>query len=211
MTLPKADITGMVFDRLTALGYDQKTRLWICLCSCGVQKAIRHGLLVGRRRVRSCGCLQRDTARKRKTTHGGSRTPEYRILHHMIQRCTNQNDQDYPDYGGRGICVCPRWLSSFADFLSDVGPRPSAEHEIDRINNNGHYEPGNVRWVSHQRNCRNRRSSRLLTHDGRTMTLTEWAIAIGISNRTLRSRLEMGWCLGRALTQPPGHSPHKKG
>lgn len=92
--------------------------------------------------------------------HGMSKSPEHRAWQQMLQRCRNPKHRAYPSYGGRGISVCDRWLT-FENFFEDVGQRPSAAHSIDRINNDGNYEPNNVRWASGAQQQRNRRTSRL--------------------------------------------------
>lgn len=136
-------------------------------------------------------------------THGHSRTrSEYRIWIKMRRRCKEEGETGYAAYGGRGIRVCERWDASFADFLADIGPRPSAKHTLDRIENNGHYEPGNVRWAVRKVQQRNRRTNHHVTFNGETLCLAEWAERIGISFGGLCGRLRRGWPLERALTEP---------
>lgn len=134
--------------------------------------------------------------------HGYSYTPEYRAWQTMRLRCQNPANQAYANYGGRGIIVCERWRESVSNFIADMGPKPTPKHEIDRINNDGNYEPGNCRWVTRTENDRNRRSNRWLTFRGETLTLTEWAQRFGIRNDTLTHRIEIGWDVERALTTP---------
>lgn len=97
------------------------------------------------------------TIGKPNEKHGGVGTPEYRIWTHMKGRCLNETDARYADYGGRGIIVCDRWVESFAAFLADMGPRPSKSHSIDRIDNDGGYEPSNCRWATDQEQSLNKR------------------------------------------------------
>ena len=104
-------------------------------------------------------------------------------------------------YGGRGIRVCERW-KSYEAFFADVGARPSAEHSLDRIDTNGHYEPGNVRWATRREQNRNHRYHRWLTHQGETKMLAEWAEETGIGRSTIHLRLKAGWSTERALTEP---------
>jgi hypothetical protein len=111
----------------------------------------------------------------------------------IVQRCTNPNDRVYPRYGGRGVTVCERWLESFEAFLVDVGPAPSQEHTIDRIDNACGYEPGNVRWATQQEQQRNRTNNRYLTANGQTKLIEDWAKDIGISVHTLWTRVSRGW------------------
>lgn len=138
-----------------------------------------------------------------KPKHGLSRTPEYRAWQQMRRRCTNPEHPAWPGYGGRGITVCARWLDDVEAFVADVGRRPGPGFELDRIDNDRGYEPGNCRWVDRQTNSRNRRSNRILTHAGRSRTLSEWASMTGIAADTIAKRIAAGWSVGRALETPP--------
>lgn len=120
-----------------------------------------------------------------------SATPEYRAWHAMKDRCTNPRCAVWDRYGGRGITVCDRWLQSFSAFLADVGPRPESNMSIDRIDNNGNYEPGNVRWATQLQQQTNSSQARLLTLDGETLTISGWARRLGISRPALRQRLRL--------------------
>lgn len=141
-------------------------------------------------------------------THGesyaGRKSPEYTAWTNLKIRCLNSRAQNYPRYGGRGITVCDRWRDSYENFLADVGRRPSPDHSIERVDTNGHYEPGNVRWALRTEQARNRRTTRLLTLDGATRPLVEWAEVIGIPQHCLGERLRKGWDVARALTTPLG-------
>jgi hypothetical protein len=142
-------------------------------------------------------------SRKVYQLHGGSYTPEYRAWVRMIQRCENSNGPEFPGYGGRGIRVCARWRDSFEAFREDMGPKPSAGHSLDRFpDQNGDYEPGNCRWATNKQQSRNTRSNRLLTFNGETHCLAEWAAVTGVNSMALRSRLRKGWAVERALTTP---------
>lgn len=118
----------------------------------------------------------------------------------MKRRCTDPGDISYCRYGARGIRVCERWLESFENFLADMGERPKG-FDLDRINNDGNYEPGNCRWISHKQNARNRSNNRLLTHQGVTRTLAEWAEVTGLGV-ALQGRIRNGWSVEDALTKP---------
>lgn len=121
----------------------------------------------------------------------------------MIQRCTNSNRADFHQYGGRGIAVCEKWLSSFEAFFIDMGARPSPQHSLDRFpNNDGNYEPGNVRWANKHQQMQNTRATRLITFNGQTMGLNAWAKQMGINKESLRVRLN-NWPLEIAMTKPP--------
>jgi hypothetical protein len=131
-----------------------------------------------------------------------SRTREFRIWNLMIQRCTNPGNGNYHYYGGRGIRVCDRWRESFGDFLADIGRAPSPGHTIDRIDNDGDYEPGNCRWATQSQQARNTRANHFVTHRGRTQTVIEWCEETGIKKNCLLTRLRRGWSAEKALTAP---------
>ncbi len=128
---------------------------------------------------------------------GGHQTREYTSWAHMRTRCNNPEHVDFADYGGRGIRVCDRW-KSFENFLADMGPRPPGT-SIDRIDNNGSYEPGNCRWATQTEQRLNARNCRMLSFNGKTQTLTAWAREAGIPRTTLRKRLNRGVPLEQAL------------
>jgi hypothetical protein len=121
----------------------------------------------------------------------------------MKKRCTNPASRDYALYGGRGIVVCEEWMKSFDEFYAHVGARPSSGHTLDRIDNNGNYEPGNVKWSTHAEQATNRRGTRMITHGGRTQSLSAWASEIGIKKSTLVRRIASPrWTTADALTTP---------
>ena len=124
--------------------------------------------------------------------------PEYRVWQGMRRRCQDKFVEAYACYGGRGIRVCERW-SSFKNFLLDMGPRPSDSHQIDRIDNDGNYEPRNCRWVTAGTNSRNRRNSRILKHRGISTNMSNWAKFLRIRACTLAQRLTDGFGLDLAL------------
>lgn len=136
----------------------------VCRCDCGVERPFRRRHLLSGH-VKSCGCKTSEIIRAARTTHGhaprGSpRPPEYRSWAMMLSRCRNKNFHRYRDYGARGIGVCKRW-EQFENFLADMGPRPSLDHSIDRINNDGNYEPGNCRWATRKQQAANKRPRRV--------------------------------------------------
>jgi hypothetical protein len=146
---------------------------------------------------------------KRQHGHAGSRvsgedeSPEYTTWRGMRERCDRPTHNLYHRYGGRGIRVCERW-QSFENFVADMGPKPEGT-SIDRIDNNGNYEPGNCRWATREEQARNNTRSRHLTFNGETLCLSDWAARIGVSRATLEGRLERGWPLEDALAHGPGH------
>lgn len=172
--MKKIDLKDKVFGRLTVLeesGRDQSKKiLWRCKCVCGEERFIPSHYLT-RRSVRSCGCLLREKTGllgANNMRHGHSRkghvTSTYVIWNGMIQRCTNSKTKQYPNYGGRGILLCDRWRNSFENFLKDMGPRPSPEHSLDRIDVNGNYEPSNCRWATVREQIDNRRPCGAITN-----------------------------------------------
>ena len=144
-----------------------------------------------------------------KITHNATKTPTYKSWKSMRDRCNNPNDPSYPRYGGRGIFVCAAWNASFEAFVSDVGWRPSMHHTIDRIDNDGAYEPSNCRWATKKEQSRNTRAVRLITHNGQTKTVADWADHLGIPHGTIRNRLNAGWEVKDVLGLPHGLRPIK--
>lgn len=147
---------------------------------------------------------------KGKWTHGFSRKKEtrylYRIFERLHQRCRNKNRSGYKNYGGRGISVAPEWdhPSKFKAFFDHVGHRPSSAHTLERIDNNGNYAPGNVRWATRAEQQRNRRNNVWITYGGETLCRKDAAKKYGIPDWTLKKRLKCGWSVKDALTLPVG-------
>lgn len=187
-------------------------------CDCGVEKVVRgRDLLIGY--SNSCGCMQRElTAVKiaaRSRTHGqaghSNRTSEYIIWSGMKQRCYRPDTESYPNYGGRGITVCERWRESFENFYADMGPRPSPHHTIERIDNDGSYDPANCRWATLREQCNNRRSNRIIKIDGEALTVTEWSRKSGVETHIIFSRLKNGWDERKAVFTIPLRKGVKRG
>jgi len=153
------DLTNQRFERLLILAYhDTRGRkaFWRCLCDCGKLRFVpTQDLVAGK--TKSCGCWSRDQASALNYKHGLSGSREYTIWSAMKNRCHNPNDEFFRDYGARGIRVCEKWRSDFSAFYGDMGARPSPRHSIDRINNDGNYEPQNCRWASPLEQSSNRR------------------------------------------------------
>jgi hypothetical protein len=128
---------------------------------------------------------------ERLTRHGMHNTPEWRAWKDMKARCSNPRLGNYSRYGGRGITVCDRW-QIFENFIADVGRRPSADHSLERKDNDGNYEPGNVRWATRLEQARNTRRNRMIEIDGKSLTISEWARERGVSRFRIRDRLDAG-------------------
>ena len=198
----KLDLSGMKFGRLTALREEGRNKhgwvLWRFSCDCG-NETVAVGFQVKRGTTTSCGCRQREA----RTTHGKHDTDTFKIYQYMKQRCTNPKHSAYARYGGRGITVCDRWLESFENFNADMGDRPSRQHTLDRIENDGPYSPGNCRWVTWDVQYRNRRQTVSITYDGETKCRKDWCQEYGVDESTFAQRLSRGWDVGTALKAPP--------
>jgi hypothetical protein len=164
------DLQGRRFGRLLVIErapIKNHFKIWRCLCDCGTECNVRSNELLRSNRcgTRSCGCLARESAKRRYSqmtvTHGDSRVahiaPEFRCWLDFKQRCFNPRNRGFKNYGGRGITVCDEWRHSYEAFIAHVGRRPTPKHSIDRINNDGHYEPGNVRWATKAEQVNNKR------------------------------------------------------
>lgn len=196
---------GMKFGRLTTLrmsGRNSSGNMeWDCLCECGTETTVVGSKLINSH-TRSCGCLSVEKTITRSSTHHQFGSEEYSIWGKMIQRCRNPKSTSFKDYGGRGIRVCERW-EKFENFLADIGKRPSPNHSLDRFpNQNGNYEPGNVRWATDLEQGRNRRNNRILLHENRAQCLSEWAEEVGLPDSAISLRLKRGWSVSDALTKP---------
>lgn len=168
MSCTALGLEGKRFGRLIAGQMIRRGNVWkyACKCDCGAEKEIA-GSSLSSGLTRSCGCLAAEMrgAGSPRFVHGKRGTPEYITWGNMIKRCFHPGNKDYHSYGGRGITVCDRWRNSFLDFLVDVGKRPHGK-TLDRINNDGNYEPGNVRWATPKEQVQNQRPKRRATHCG---------------------------------------------
>lgn len=202
------DLSGRKFGRLTAIRRLAKekcgTYKWLCRCDCGKEKEVRGGHLTSGNTA-SCGCIYKDGNNHRHGhTVGKKKTKTYNTWEHMIRRCNNSGDKDYPDYGGRGITVCSRWMK-FDNFLTDMGESPD-NYQIDRIDNNKGYNKENCRWTTSIVNNRNRRNNRLFTLKGKTQCIAAWAQEYNIPYSRLWRRLcNQNMSISNALTNGLRH------
>lgn len=195
-------LIGREFERWFVESYagkDGRNRpFWNCRCQCGTRRAVDGDRLL-RGNSRSCGCFHRQIVSKQ---NGNSKRIEYVIWRNIVRRCVNKDDAAYHNYGGRGIRICDRWLNSFDAFFEDVGERPDESLTLGRIDNDGHYEPGNVEWQTDVEQANNKRNSRFLTHDGETMTLNQWSRKLGICREVIRDRIDRGATTEEAFAPP---------
>lgn len=171
-------------------------------CDCGVEKTVSpKGIIRGD--IRSCGCLAIEIVKSRKT-HGRTKTREYRIWVLVKDRCNNPNNPAYKYYGGRGIKIHDDWESSFSNFLMDMGESPTERHSLDRIRNNGNYEPWNCRWATSKTQQNNKSTTVYLTLNGVTQPMAYWAEQYGIKRTTLWNRVYyLGWTAEEAILTKP--------
>ena len=210
------DLVGRRYGKLTVVAHSgvhtysngRKVHIWDCKCDCGNTKRADAGNLKSGN-VRSCGCLFQPSVIS--TKHGMSRSTEFYIWSGILARCYNQNSAAYHRYGGRGIQVCDEWKESFEAFYKDMGDRPSNNHSVDRIDNDGDYSPENCRWATRQEQGRNTSSNRWFTYNGKRMILADWAKEVGMPLARLHTRLKRGWTFEDAITIPLNGKRGKKG
>ncbi len=183
---------------------------WMCQCDCGQEVFVVTGALKSGR-TRSCGCLHREMVKERATKHGQRTTRLYRIWCSIKRRTSVEADSGYYKYGGRGITVCKEWKDSFEafrDWALANGYRDDLT--IDRINNEQGYFPENCRWATEIEQANNKRNNHLLTFAGETHTIAEWARIKKVSSDLIRNRLNLGWSVEQALTEPTHKQNRKK-
>jgi hypothetical protein len=197
---PRArNLSGQRFGRLTAIEPTServnKKIVWKCACECGAFAfAASSNLINGH--TTSCGCVRREV----RLTHGLSATRAYRSWVAMMARCYDRTHKGYHSYGGRGITACDRWLNVEA-FIADMGPRPCGT-SIERVDNSKGYQPDNCKWATPKQQGRNRRSNRMLTANGLTLCVADWADRVGLSKQQIADRLRLGWSDAAAVTTP---------
>ena len=196
------DLIGQKFNRLTVIERAENDKhnnaMWLCRCDCGnLCKATTSGLRNGNNQ--SCGCLHKETFNNK--THCKRNTRLYRIYAHMKERCSNENNKNYERYGGRGITVCDEWLQNFQafyDWAMANGYKDSLT--IDRIDNDKGYSPENCRWVTMKEQSNNKSCNIIITFNGKTQTLKQWADELGMNYTRLYQRIYVrGWSIEKAF------------
>lgn len=199
------DLTGHKFGRWTVLRhhperYGGQTQ-WLCRCDCGTERLVVRGRLI-RGTSTSCGCFRSEFHSDRMTNHGMSKHRLFPTWLGMMGRCYNPDNPAYGKYGGRGITVCERWRD-VASFIGDNEHLALPGLTIDRVDNDGHYEPGNCRWATRTQQALNRSSNVPITYAGRTQTIFEWARELNMRPRTLWCRIQvLRWPIEVAMTTP---------
>ena len=193
---------GMRFGKWTVLEPAEQRgvhKMWKCQCECGTVKDIYETNLK-RGKTLSCGCYVREV----NSIHGAYESRLYRVWAEMLDRC-NPNSTRSKNHGDRGISVCEEWHDfetfqkwAIANGYNEEAPRGKCT--LDRIDNNGNYEPSNCRWTDNKTQCRNKRTNRLLTYKGETHCVAEWAEILGINPYTIYTRLHKGWSTEMALS-----------
>lgn len=198
------DLVGERYGRLTVMSKadttSRKTK-WNCRCDCGGTALATSSDLRGGN-TSSCGCLRRDVTRARSVTHGMTNSVEYHTWSKMKERCNNPNIESYQYYGANGIRVCSRWENSFENFYADMGPRPSDQHSIDRIDSSRDYSPDNCRWATTTEQSRNRSITLTVDFRGERVPFAELCERFNQPYILVYKRVfTFGWDLEQALTQ----------
>lgn len=212
------DLTGHVYGRLTVLFFagfkylkntkslkPKRFSAWWCECSCDKQNIVRViSLALRRGNTRSCGCIKRelDKAGRKKSPHGMKESAEYRAWSGAKSRCYNPTNRKYKNYGARGIVMCDRWRKSFVNFYADMGPRPSADHSLERDNVNGNYEPNNCKWGTLTEQGRNKTNTVYLVYKNEKRCASEWAEIFNLPSGIIKSRIGYGWPTDDVLEKP---------
>lgn len=200
------DLTGQHFGRLTVIErvWSGRNYNWLCQCSCGNTTVTSAGNLT-HGYTASCGCLSKERSRNQLYKHGDTNTRLWRIWSGMRRRCSEIQNKDYPNYGGRGISVCAAWeeYAVFRDWAYANGYNENLS--IDRIDVNGDYTPCNCRWVDCKAQNNNRRNNHNITYYGETHTVAQWSEITNIPPKTIGCRLRAGWSVETALTTPVDH------
>jgi hypothetical protein len=204
------DLSGQKFNRLAIVEFDHykgdHVAYYRCRCDCGVEKVIK-GADVKRGVVKSCGCYNREMTRLRKPglKHGYAHKERlYEVWKNMKRRCYAPNNERFQFYGGKGVIVCDEWKEDYAAFRKWAHKNGYAQGlTIDRIDNDGNYEPSNCRWATAKVQENNMSRNHILTYRGESLTIAEWADRLGVTYSTINHRVQRGWDMERLINQPP--------
>lgn len=201
---------GQRFGHLMILGLGRRrTRpcgvsvlYWRVRCDCGREFERASGSISSKHRKepQSCGCAVPKQVARRATSHGLKKHKSYDAWCSMMKRCSSRSDKFYRRYGARGIVVCDRW-HDINNFIADMGERPP-NTTLDRIDNDGNYDPDNCRWATVKQQARNKSSNRVLTANGEQKLLCDWAAQLGCRPSSILSRIAHGWSVEAAVTTP---------
>lgn len=199
------DLTGRKFNRLLVLGFHHTNKYrvsyWLCKCDCGKETVARRSNLLNEE-TKSCGCLNNEKRMLRFFKHGMSKTIEYSSWQHMKDRCLNPRFQDYHNYGGRGITICPEWVDSFEQFYEDMKSCPDG-CSLDRIDNEKGYFPENCKWSTRKEQTRNMRRNIFITLNDKTMCLKDWCAELCLPYTQILQRIvTLKWDEQTALLTP---------
>ena len=211
--MKRADITGKMFGRLKALSFEyvkNKNSYWKCICECGKVVIVSYANLM-RGTTKSCGCLNKELILKRNLIHGKTNTRLYRIWENMRTRCYNSKTINFHLYGGREIKVCEEWKNDFLAFYNwSMNNGYKKGLSIDRIDNDGNYEPKNCRWATEKQQSRNTRTNRLIKIKGEIHCFSEWVEKLKLTQSALRYRINKNWSEERILNTPLRRSNGKR-
>lgn len=199
------DLTGKKYNYLTIIKfshYKSNYRYWLCRCDCGVEKSIREDLIVKNKTI-SCGCYNIIKIKKTNTKHGLWSHRLHNVWSSIKTRCYNKKSHAYKNYGGRGITMCDEWKNNFKSFYDWAMSNGYQDNlTIDRINNNGNYEPLNCRWVDMKTQSNNKRNNKMITYKNETLSVSEMARKYDITVDRLSKRLYAGWSVQKAIETP---------
>ncbi len=198
------DLEGQRFGRLIAYGVVGRNKqfqpIWHCHCDCGnTFDTGWNGLHKGR--TTSCRCWNREKAATRCYRHGHNKTSILNTYNAMIRRCSSPKDKRWSRYGGRGITVCDRWKDSFINFLEDMGERPEGL-TLERIDNDGNYEPSNCKWATKKEQANNKSNIHLVTFNGITQSIRTWCDELNLIYGRVLQRVQAGWAIEDAFFKP---------
>lgn len=215
----KNDLTGLKFGKITVISYNgvkeykcgTKDNLWKCRCECGNEIVLCQTYIKSGKA--SCGCVRREKARKQMTKHGCHDSKLYNVWNSIKSRCLNPNVKCYERYGGRGITICDEWknFSKFMEWACENGYKENADLSIDRIDNNGNYEPSNCRWVDRYTQANNKRNNHKIIYQGELLSLNQIERITNVDHRYICQKLKNGWDINRIINSSPSIGTNQYG